>query len=198
MKYLIYFIVVAISFSCSSNKSYLGKMKDYRIKINKEFYDNEYLNLSKEEIHRISYFPVDPKYNCDCGFKVYTQQDTIIMSTYAGTEKKFLVYGEASCSIENTEFKLDVYKSFNPLTPKDYLFVPTKDLTSGEESYGGGRYIETKTTAIKNDSINLDFNKLYNPYCAYKDGFSCPIPPRKNHIDLAIYAGEKAFPRDDH
>ncbi|MEI9956742.1 MAG: DUF1684 domain-containing protein [Ferruginibacter sp.] len=76
---------------------------------------------------------------------------------------------------------------------KDYLFIPFTDATSGDESYGSGRYIDILTTDIKNNTVTIDFNKAYNPYCAYTTGYNCPIPPRENYLIVAVKAGEKSF-----
>ena len=66
------------------------------------------------------------------------------------------------------------------------------------ETYGGGRYIDLTITDIKNNLIELDFNKCYNPYCAYSDGYSCPIPPDENNLKIKIEAGEKKFAKPQH
>jgi len=79
-------------------------------------------------------------------------------------------------------------RAFTNKLYKDHLFLPFTDLTSGEESYGGGRYIDLKVPADKT-KIVIDFNKSYQPYCAYTDGYSCPIPPTENFIDYRIEAG---------
>ena len=71
----------------------------------------------------------------------------------------------------------------------DHLFLPFTDNTNGVETYGGGRYIDLKIPA--GNTINIDFNKAYNPYCAYSDKYSCPIPPPENHLDIEIKAGIK-------
>ena len=76
---------------------------------------------------------------------------------------------------------------------KNYLFVPFTDLTSGGESYGGGRYLDFFMDDIKNNYLEVDFNKAYNPYCAYATGFNCPIPPAENDLPVSIIAGEKNF-----
>ena len=73
----------------------------------------------------------------------------------------------------------------------DYLFLPFTDLTSGDGSYGGGRFLDT--TIPKGDTIVLDFNKAYNPYCAYNSAYSCPIPPKENDLLVRVEAGVKAF-----
>jgi len=73
------------------------------------------------------------------------------------------------------------------------LFLPFKDFTNNESTYGGGRYINFLDTDIKDGKIEIDFNKSYNPWCAYSDGFNCPIPPKENHIETEVTAGEKNF-----
>jgi uncharacterized protein (DUF1684 family) len=73
------------------------------------------------------------------------------------------------------------------------LFVPFKDRTNYDATYGGGRYIDLSTKDIVNGRILLDFNKCYNPYCAFADGFNCPIPPDENSLPIEIAAGEKTF-----
>jgi uncharacterized protein len=97
--------------------------------------------------------------------------------------------------IDGKPLKLAVYKSLGLVvsTFENYLFVPFKDLTNGKESYGGGRYVDLQKTDIKDGKIVLDFNKCYNPYCAFAAGYSCPIPPKENYLNLAIEAGEMNF-----
>jgi uncharacterized protein (DUF1684 family) len=73
------------------------------------------------------------------------------------------------------------------------LFIPFNDLTNYEETYGGGRYLDVSTTDIVNGKMVVDFNKSYNPYCAYSDGYNCPIPPDANKLQVTIKAGEKNY-----
>ncbi len=73
----------------------------------------------------------------------------------------------------------------------DYLFLPFLDETNGDESYGGGRYVEARIPA--GDTLIINFNEAYNPYCAYNERYSCPIVPRANYINTRIKAGVKAF-----
>ena len=74
---------------------------------------------------------------------------------------------------------------------RDYLFLPFLDATNGIETYGGGRYIDL--TIPESNQITIDFNKSYNPYCAYNEKFSCPIVPRENYLSLKVNAGVKRF-----
>jgi uncharacterized protein (DUF1684 family) len=74
---------------------------------------------------------------------------------------------------------------------EDYLFIPFKDLTNGEDTYGGGRYLDLKIP--EGETILIDFNRAYNPYCAYNHNYSCPIPPFENHLKVKIEAGVKKY-----
>jgi hypothetical protein len=74
---------------------------------------------------------------------------------------------------------------------EDYLFVPFTDATNGEETYGGGRYLDLRAPLGR--QVELDFNRAYNPYCAYGGRYSCPIPPAENHLAVPVRAGVKAF-----
>jgi uncharacterized protein (DUF1684 family) len=71
------------------------------------------------------------------------------------------------------------------------LFLPLRDATSGTETYGAGRYLEP--TPLDADRVLVDFNYLYNPYCAYNEAWSCPLPPRENWLTVPIRAGEQTF-----
>jgi uncharacterized protein (DUF1684 family) len=73
------------------------------------------------------------------------------------------------------------------------LFLPFQDETNGDDTYGGGRYMDLKITDIRDNRITLDFNKCYNPWCAYSDGYNCPVPPKSNHLPIEVKAGEKMF-----
>jgi peptide deformylase len=91
---------------------------------------------------------------------------------------------------------LNVYQSvalFQNPAYKNHLFLPFLDLTNGQESYSGGRYIDLSTDDIKGNNVEIDFNKAYNPYCAYSNGYRCPVPPVENNLETKIMAGEKAF-----
>jgi uncharacterized protein (DUF1684 family) len=99
-------------------------------------------------------------------------------------------------TINGKDFQLTLYKNEIPSpNPKysDLLFLPFTDETNGKTTYGGGRYIDVSIKDIKNGFLALDFNKAYNPYCAYSNGYRCPVPPEENDLQLEILAGEKLF-----
>jgi uncharacterized protein len=72
------------------------------------------------------------------------------------------------------------------------LFLPFRDRAADGETYAIGRYLDPQ--ARPDSSLVVDFNYAYNPYCAYGEGWSCPIPPSENVLDVPIRAGERVFP----
>ncbi len=121
------------------------------------------------------------------------------MPTYSGKTKEHVAYAVVSFVLGGKPQQLTLYRSLNLMklpNYRDYLFLPFKDATSGKETYGGGRYIDLRTGDIKDGKVPLDFNRAYNPYCAYEEGYSCPIPPATNRLSMAIEAGEKTYEKD--
>ena len=114
------------------------------------------------------------------------------MKTTTNRLPKYEVYGIASFELNGNGYQLNIYQSHRLRETdeyKNYLFLPFNDLTNGDETYGGGRFIDLEIP--DNDSIIIDFNKAYNPYCAYNPKYSCPIPPEENDLDVHISAGIK-------
>lgn len=75
----------------------------------------------------------------------------------------------------------------------DHFFIPFKDQTNNSLTYAAGRYLDFKSGDVKNGKLTIDFNKAYNPYCAFTDGYNCPIPPKENTLKIAVTAGEKKY-----
>ncbi|NNC46044.1 MAG: DUF1684 domain-containing protein [Winogradskyella sp.] len=116
------------------------------------------------------------------------------MKTTTDRLSKERVYGILSFNFKGKSFSLKVYQSEEQLNTEGQendLFLPFLDNTNGNTTYGGGRYMNLKIPT--GDSIQLDFNTAYNPYCAYNEKFSCPIVPRENYIDLEVTAGVKNY-----
>ncbi|HEX4852444.1 MAG TPA: DUF1684 domain-containing protein, partial [Puia sp.] len=110
-------------------------------------------------------------------------------------------YGRLTFKLHDTTLHLSVYQ-FQFLMAKEdtknYLFIGFTDLTTASDTYGGGRYIDCVIEDIHDGKLMLDFNKAYNPYCAYKSGYNCPIPPKENDLPIAILAGEKIYGKKMH
>ncbi|MCE7064164.1 DUF1684 domain-containing protein [Dyadobacter sp. CY326] len=166
-------------------------------------YKEEFLHAANSPLKAVD-LPFLQFYEPDSSFRVVAKFEksrgqSFEMPTYSGVNKTYVKYGKLKFRLHGRKQTLTVYRSLSLQSLakyKDYLFIPFKDKTNGDESYGGGRYIDLKTTDIKNNTLILDFNKAYNPYCAYSDGYNCPIPPSPNHLPVAILAGEKKFGKD--
>jgi uncharacterized protein (DUF1684 family) len=104
--------------------------------------------------------------------------------------------------LHDTALQLNIYQSQDLLGNDqyhDYLFLPFTDLTTGEESYATGRYLDFRIQDIHGDKLTIDFNKAYNPNCAYiSNKYNCPVPPKENALPVGILAGEKAFGKKTH
>ena len=145
------------------------------------------------------FFPIDKAYKVKARFVRIIDTTGFIMKTSGKKTPRYFKYGTLTFKIRDTLLHLTVYQSENLKATdkyKDYLFVPYTDLTSGEESYGGGRYIDFLISDIRDNKLWLDFNKAYNPNCAYTAGYNCPIPPRENDLGIFIRAGEMMFGKE--
>ena len=188
--------VLVMGLSCSpKNDAYQKLLTEHRSKVKTEFLaDSRSPLTSEDKLAKMSYFPADIDYNCQCEITKDSVKRGIEMPTYSGISRPFYIYGKVNCKIKKQSIELTLYKSVRvvPGHP-DLLFLPFKDATNDVETYGGGRYLDLEMHDIHDDKINIDFNKAYNPWCAYSDGYNCPIPPKANHLAVGVYAGEKMY-----
>lgn len=178
------------------DKAYTKAINKYRKQYKKEFLKFENSPLNKDDLPYLYFFDPASNYNVVADFELATNEKPFDMATYSGITKPYIKYGTATFQIDSVTYTLAIYQSQRlkmiPLY-RNSLFLPFKDITNDDTTYGGGRYLDLSTKDIKDGKINLDFNKAYNPYCAYSDGYNCPIPPAENHLEVAITAGEKNF-----
>lgn len=147
-----------------------------------------------ENFAGLNFFPIDPEYRVTALFIRTPDEKPFLMPTTTARLPEYVKYGEVHFTIKETMLKLDVFQNTSPKEGYEkYLFLPLTDLTSGNGSYGGGRYLDLQTP--ENDTIILDFNQLYNPYCAYNKKYSCPIPPEQNDLPIRMEAGVKDYVR---
>jgi uncharacterized protein (DUF1684 family) len=138
------------------------------------------------------FYPEDTTFRITANYKVLKKGKIIAVPTTGTKIKEYKAYALLRFSHEGKKYQLTVYQP-QPVLPlyKDLLFLPLKDATAPHETYGGGRYLDLRFSDFKEGKVTLDFNKLYNPYCAFSEGWNCPIPPKNNTLSLAIKAGEK-------
>ncbi|CAG4993941.1 hypothetical protein DYBT9275_01267 [Dyadobacter sp. CECT 9275] len=198
MKIILPLLVLPLLFSGNGfAQDFAKETERFRDHYKEEFLISPNAPLKKSDLKYLEFFKADPVYRVTASFERTIDALPFEMPTYSGRKQTYVPYGILKFRIEGQEGQtLTVYRSPSLQTiPKyrDYLFLPFKDLTNGKTTYGGGRYIDLKTGDIEGNQLTLDFNKAYNPYCAYSDGYSCPIPPKDNHLKISIEAGEKNF-----
>ncbi|MCE7059618.1 DUF1684 domain-containing protein [Dyadobacter sp. CY343] len=179
-------------------QSFADETHKFREHYKKEFLTTGNSPLKKKDLPYLRFYEPDSAFKVKARFEKVKGQP-FEMPTYSGINKTYVRYGILKFRVNGRRQTLTVYRSLSLQANakyKDYLFIPFKDKTNGSESYGGGRYIDLKTTDIKDNSYVIDFNKAYNPYCAYSVGYNCPIPPSANHLAVAISAGEKKFGKE--
>lgn len=197
MKKLIYIFLLVSTFSCAQDKQSLLGDTEWQLEMNAKFKDALKSPLTEEDrkdFRTLDFFKSDSTFVVTASFKKNKRQKSFKMKTSTDRLPKYKIYGEIIFKINEESFKLNVYQNIELVKKeeyKDHLFLPFLDNTNGEESYGGGRYIDVRIP--EGDTIIIDFNKAYNPYCAYSGRYSCPIVPRENYIDVEIKAGVKAF-----
>src|SRR5258705_640130 len=187
---LVCYFFTSISFA--QNKTYKDSIESYFKKYVKE---HEVVTGKDKEL--MSFFPINEKYKVTCQFERIINSPWFRMESSGQIKRNYRVYGIIHFTINDTVVALNIYQSQDLMTTqqyKDHLFIPFTDATAGEETYASGRYIDLDLKDIVNANVLIDFNKAYNPYCAYVSGkYNCPIPPAENRLMVAILAGEKAF-----
>ncbi len=179
-------------------QSYADSIGEFRKQYVKDLLAEKRHPISKSDVKNLSFFAADRSYCVWADFTETPGSTPFMVQTHSGKQKPFREYGKLTFYVHDTLLTLHVYQLvdlLNDAAHKDDLFIPFNDLTNYESTYGGGRYIDLSVKDIQNNRVLLDFNKCYNPYCAYADGFSCPIPPSENNLRIEIMAGEKAFQR---
>lgn len=190
------FILLAMNIYAQDFKAEIGQ---FREEYKAEFLKSKFSPLKEEDFKYLRFYEPNEKFRVECQFTATIGGRPFQIPTTTGETKTYAKFGELTFQIEGKTYKLSVYKSPElQRIPqyRDYLFIPFKDLTNGKETYGGGRYIDFRMKQIENEKIILDFNKAYNPYCAFGAGYSCPIPPRENHLQVAIEAGEQNYTKE--
>jgi uncharacterized protein (DUF1684 family) len=190
-------VAMLMSIHCllAQNDSLKRSAIKFQEELNAQYSDSVHSPLLREDRVKFrghDFYPVDMKYCVKAELVKSKNEKTFQMKTTTERMPTYVKYGEVHFKIDNKKYKLNVYQSMDLLNKpeyRDYLFLPFKDLTSGVETYGGGRFMDLRIP--KGDTIIVDFNKAYNPYCAYNHGYSCPVPPIENTLDAEIKAGIK-------
>jgi uncharacterized protein (DUF1684 family) len=141
----------------------------------------------RESFTGLQYYPENEALRFVLTVEPFEQQDKIVMATSTGHQAPFIRYGQIHFPVNGQQQTLTVYQGVG----QSEFFLPFTDATSGKETYGAGRYLELES--VGQERYKVDFNLAYNPYCAYSDEWSCPIPPQENKLPIPIEAGEKNY-----
>ncbi|MDB5277958.1 MAG: hypothetical protein JWR61_2913 [Ferruginibacter sp.] len=164
-------------------------------------YINTHEVVKGEDRKYLQFFAPDETYKVLASFEKLNDVQGFGMPTSTKMMQQYFKYGRITFKINDRICHLFVYQSKDLMNTKDYanyLFIPFTDATNGVETYEGGKYIDLTTQDIKNNTLEVDFNKAYNPYCCYVAGYSCPIPPKENALEVSILAGEKKYTKPVH
>ncbi|WP_316829958.1 DUF1684 domain-containing protein [Pedobacter aquatilis] len=188
-------ILLLISLN-SFAQSYSEQIAKHREGYKQDFVKESNSPLKANDLQNLHFYDADSNYKVLADVELLKNEKVFKMPTYDGTSKEFYRFAKINFELNGKATTMTLYKSValasNPAY-KDLLFLPFTDETNNKETYGGGRYIDLSSKEIVNHKIEVDFNKAYNPYCAYSDGYSCPVPPEENDLPLKIEAGEKQY-----
>lgn len=190
------------TFQVNGQSQWLEKITEHREKYYQSYPHLERKPYEVTDTIYLDFFPPDSAYRVVAIFEPIEDATPFDMPTYSGSTKPFKAFGYLHFQIGEDSLRLTTYQNLqllnNPLY-RNLLFLPFKDWTSGSLTYGGGRYLELSIWDIDPDNeVILDFNFSYNPWCAYGDGFNCPVPPIENHLPFEILAGEKGYKKSGH
>ncbi len=179
----------------SGQEKYINSIEKFRQEKNEEMKNDPSSPFNQDNnahFKPLKYFDVNPDFVFKSKLYRYGTNDTVIIFGTKGEKRKIIRFGYVLINYKNKQYKLNVYKgtSTNGLV---YYTIWFTDKTTGNETYGVGRYLDFDLNPDTSYVYTIDFNLAYNPYCAYSAKYSCAIPSKEDHINLAIKAGEKNF-----
>jgi len=200
MRFLFVLFVGLLTTAAVAQTSFVDQLSRHRETYKKDLLAASGGPLTEEgDLAYVQFYAPDSTYRITASVERIPNAQPFEMPTYNGKTRPHVAYALLSFRINGKPQQLTLYRNLNAIRLpqfRDYLFLPFKDATSGTETYGGGRYLDLRVGDIQNGQVTLDFNKAYNPYCAFVEGYPCPIPPKNNVLSVPIKAGEKTFDKD--
>lgn len=198
---VLFFAVGLVSPSLA--QSYKGEIRKERKKTDIKFRSEESSPLDVENVEgfkRLPYFSIKKKYKVRAKLELTPEEEVFEMPTTTERKPKYRQYALARFELNGKSHAVPIFQNQDLIKKEefsDYLFLPFNDETNGFQTYGGGRFIDLRIPKEGNEIV-IDFNKAYNPYCAYGDRWSCPIPPPESNIETEIKAGVKQLFKHPH
>jgi uncharacterized protein len=194
------FLIALVACSCNKNytpeqRNYISRIEQIREAKNISFKnddDSPFNHKSKIHFTPLKYYDVDPSFIFKSKLYEYPAKDTIKVFGTKGDQRRAVRFGYVTFNYDNKNYKINVYKG-TAQNGQEYYSIWFTDKTTGDETYGVGRYLDFEYNPDPAVIYSIDFNLAYNPYCSYSPEYSCAIPLKEDHIDLAIKVGEKKF-----
>lgn len=186
------FVIYSILNTGESEQDYVSRLSKERAKKD-EFMkssDQSPFVTDPSSFNGLQYFDIDPSLKVNARIETFEQRTIIDIGTSDGKSEKYYKFALAHFKLYDQPIKLLLLKPVRSLN-RNFIFTAFSDQTSGDSTYGGGRYLDLSFTNAK--YVTIDFNTAYNPYCAYNSTFSCPFPPVENILDIPIKGGEKKY-----
>ncbi|MBT8272105.1 MAG: DUF1684 domain-containing protein [Bacteroidia bacterium] len=193
MRSLTTLIICWFLLSCSDGKQPLKGETSWQRDMNAMFKDASVSPLTEKDrkaFTGLAFFTFDSSYIVKARLKRTPGSEFFDMKTTTGDVSRERIFGVLHFELKGNSYKLNIYQgedALETINNRDYLFLPFLDDTNAETTYGGGRYLDLRIPA--GDSLTIDFNKAYQPYCAYNERYSCPLVPRENYLAVKIKAG---------
>lgn len=178
-----------------AQEKYISGVEKFRQEKDKEMKNDPNSPFNQDpnaEFHPLKYYPVNPDFVFSSKLYEYPDKDTVTVMGTKGEARKSIRYGYVKFDYKNTPYRVNVYKGWTR-SGQEYYSIWFTDKTTGKETYGVGRYLDFELNPDSNFEYTVDFNLAYSPYCSYSAKYSCAVPTKEDHIDLAIEAGEKNF-----
>ena len=197
MKNFLLLFLMVFSVACAQEKQMHNEETKFQKELNAEYKDATTSPLKKKDLKKfksLDFFKFDSTYVVKAKLKRTPDSEWFNMKTTTDRVSKERVFAIITFQLNEKTYQLNVYQGKDLMSTedyRDYLFLPFLDDTNGTTTYGGGRYIDLSIP--ESDTLVIDFNTAYNPYCAYNDKYSCPIVPRENYLATEVKAGVKAF-----
>ena len=142
----------------------------------------------REAFRGLNFYEVDPTYRYVVSLRRFASPDTVLIPESTGGVRPQAQIGEVTVPLPQGREDLIVFRGEGD-SPRGRLWIPFADSTNRYATYEGGRYVDLRPT--ESDSVVVDFNRAYNPTCAYNPDFACPLPPPENRMAAPVPAGEK-------
>lgn len=198
-KAILLFILTSISFfACAQDDAHKKEIRAWQQSQNEEFKDPARTPLMAEDRTNFQghyFFPIDKDYRVTARFESTPKSPVFLLATSKGTEKRYRRLGKLHFNLKEKAITIEAYipvQGFGMAALSQHVFIPISDQTNGNTTYDAGRYLHIDGVPASKEWV-LDFNKLYNPFCAYNANFECPVVPEPNRLDIPIEAGVKGF-----